>query len=37
MAKILDFIKKLQKNRVNILTIADKNLQNFTQVFKGFE
>ncbi len=37
MAKILDFIKDLQKKGVNTLTIADKNLQSFNQVFKAFE
>ncbi len=37
MAKILDFIKDLQKKGVNTLTIADKNLQSFSQVFKAFE
>ena len=37
MAKILDFIKNLQKNGVNTLTIADKKLQSFNQVFKAFE
>lgn len=37
MAKILDFIKDFQKKGVNTLTIADKNLQSFNQVFKAFE
>lgn len=37
MAKILDFIKNLQKKGVNTLTIADKDLQRFTRVFKAFE
>lgn len=37
MAKILDFIKNLQKNGVNRLTIADKDLQSFIRVFKAFE
>lgn len=37
MAKILDFIKDLQKKGVNTLTIADKKLQSFTRVFKAFE
>ena len=37
MAKILNFIKNLQKKGVNTLTIADKNLQSFNQVFKAFE
>ena len=37
MAKILDFIKNLQKKGVNTLTIADKDLQSFIRVFKAFE
>ena len=37
MAKFLNFIKDLQKKGVNTLTIADKNLQSFNQVFKAFE
>lgn len=37
MAKILDFINNLQKKGVNTLTIADKDLQRFTRVFKAFE
>lgn len=37
MAKFLNIIKDLQKKGVNTLTIADKNLQSFNQVFKAFE
>ena len=33
----VSFLKNLQKKGVNILTIADKDLQSFTQVFKFFE
>ena len=33
----VSFLKNLQKKGVNILTIADKDLQSFTKVFKFFE